>query len=76
MWGITDEALVRALKRPTGRLNTRRVLAALHVERARQSVCEACGRAAWYVPRPDRFFHADGSDNRTCWLAYSRGEVP
>lgn len=75
MWGITDEALVRALKRPTGRLNTWRVLAALRVERARYGTCGACGAPAWYVPQPDRFFHADGSDNDPCWLAYSRGEV-
>ncbi|SIA66127.1 Uncharacterised protein [Mycobacteroides abscessus subsp. abscessus] len=73
---ITDDALIRELLIPTRRLNVARLRRALRVERARQSICRACGRPAWYVPRPDRFFHADGSDNRTCWLAYSRGEVP
>lgn len=75
MRGVSDEALVRDLLRPTGRLNRRRVLAALRVERARHSVCGACGAPAWLVPQPDRYFHADGSDNDACWLTYSRGEV-
>lgn len=75
MWGTSDEDLVRGLKCPTGRLNTWRVLAALRVERARHSVCGACGAPAWLVPQPDRYFHADGSDNGACWLAYTRGEV-
>lgn len=72
----TDDALIRELLIPTRRLNVARLRRALRAERARRAVCGACGRAAWFVPQADRFFHADGSENRTCWLAYSRGEVP
>lgn len=73
---ITDDALIRELLIPTRRLNVARLRRALRVERARQSVCGACGAPAWFVPQADRFLHADGSDNRLCWAAYSRGEVP
>jgi hypothetical protein len=35
--------------------------------------CPACGKQSAYVAELDRFSHYDGSDNRPCWLAVSRG---
>ncbi|CPS10186.1 Uncharacterised protein [Mycobacteroides abscessus] len=71
----TDQELVRELLVPTRRLNMARVCRMLRLERARRTVCGACGATAWFVPQHDRYFHADGSDNQRCWIAYSRGEV-
>jgi RNA polymerase subunit RPABC4/transcription elongation factor Spt4 len=35
--------------------------------------CPVCGAAAFYAPEFDRFVHADGSTNTTCWVELSRG---
>lgn len=35
--------------------------------------CPACEGAAHYVPEMDRYVHEGGSDNRSCWLAVTRG---
>lgn len=37
--------------------------------------CPACKAESVYVRSLDRHVHYDGSDNRACWLACSRGEV-
>ena len=39
------------------------------------AVCPACGTAAFYMRRADRYFHADGTESRTCWAAVARGEA-
>lgn len=35
--------------------------------------CPNCGEQAFYARAADRYVHADGSSNRECWLALSRG---
>lgn len=37
--------------------------------------CPACGVDAYYCREADRFVHADGSENRECWLAVITGRV-
>lgn len=37
--------------------------------------CPNCGTRSVYVRSLDRYVHEDGSENRTCWLAISRGET-
>lgn len=37
--------------------------------------CPACHARSVYVRSLDRYVHEDGSDNRPCWLAISRGET-
>ncbi|QJS13219.1 hypothetical protein HKX69_30035 [Streptomyces argyrophyllae] len=37
--------------------------------------CPVCKADVVYVRCLDRYVHEDGSDNRKCWLAVSRGEV-
>ena len=35
--------------------------------------CPGCGaEAIYHGPGADRFFHLDGSDNRSCWTAILR----
>lgn len=36
-------------------------------------VCHVCGAKSIYHPVIDRHFHTDGSDNRECWGAITRG---
>lgn len=38
--------------------------------------CPACSAASSYVREMDRYVHSDGSENRACWLAITRGEAP
>jgi hypothetical protein len=37
--------------------------------------CPACSLDAIYTRELDRYFHADGTDNRDCWCAMSRGDA-
>ena len=37
--------------------------------------CPACKADSVYVRSLDRYVHEDGSNNRPCWLACSRGET-
>lgn len=37
--------------------------------------CPACSTPAHHHPEADRFFHADGSENDTCWLALAEAEA-
>jgi hypothetical protein len=37
--------------------------------------CPVCERRSVYNRDQDRFFHCDGTDNRQCWCAISRGET-
>jgi hypothetical protein len=37
--------------------------------------CPVCKTEVVYSRSLDRYVHYDGSDNRKCWLAVSRGEV-
>lgn len=37
--------------------------------------CPACRAPSVRVRSLDRYVHENGSDNRPCWLAISRGEV-
>jgi hypothetical protein len=37
--------------------------------------CPACSRRSVYSRELDRFFHLDGTANRFCWVAISRGEL-
>lgn len=37
--------------------------------------CPSCRVPSHYVRDLDRYVHADGSSNRTCWLALARGTV-
>lgn len=41
----------------------------------RQPPCPACGKPSGYVSDLDRYSHMDGSENRACWLAATRGEA-
>jgi hypothetical protein len=36
--------------------------------------CPACGKLSSYSHGEDRYIHIDGTDNRPCWAAMSRGE--
>jgi len=36
--------------------------------------CPVCGRRSFYSRGEDRFVHSDGSANRHCWVALSRGD--
>lgn len=36
--------------------------------------CPACSSPSIYSTTEDRYFHADGTSNRTCWAAILRGE--
>jgi hypothetical protein len=38
-------------------------------------ICPKCGRDAVYARDLDRYLHLDGSENHSCWVAISRGEV-
>jgi predicted GIY-YIG superfamily endonuclease len=40
-----------------------------------ESECPICHRESVHARKTDRYFHADGSDNVSCWLAICRGEV-
>jgi hypothetical protein len=46
-------------------------------EKARKAImaCPACSAVAYYIRDVDRYFHADGSSNRPCWRAITRGEA-
>jgi hypothetical protein len=37
--------------------------------------CPACERPSFYHRELDRYFHVDGTTNRQCWCAISRGET-
>ncbi len=37
--------------------------------------CPVCSRRSVYSRELDRFFHLDGSANRFCWVAISRGDL-
>ncbi|MFP8882619.1 hypothetical protein [Streptomyces mangrovi] len=37
--------------------------------------CPACTADSIYVHQLDRYVHLDGSANRPCWLAITRGET-
>lgn len=37
--------------------------------------CPICAAESSYFRELDRYVHYDGSDNRPCWLALSRGEA-
>ena len=34
-----------------------------------------CGKESTYVPRTDRFYHLDGTDNLNCWVAVTSGKA-
>jgi hypothetical protein len=36
--------------------------------------CPACGKLSTYSRGEDRYIHIDGTDNRPCWAAISRGD--
>ncbi|MCX4699527.1 hypothetical protein [Streptomyces sp. NBC_01373] len=40
------------------------------------ATCPACSASAYYFRELDRYVHADGSGNFSCWLAIGRGAAP
>lgn len=46
-----------------------------HPGRPKLVPCPACNSESIYVRYLDRYVHEDGSDNRSCWRAISRGQT-
>lgn len=42
---------------------------------ATRDACPVCKQAATYARELDRYIHADGTDNRACWVTLARGTV-
>ncbi|MEU0977971.1 hypothetical protein [Streptomyces griseus] len=80
-WLIThEEAVTNAIAKQIVEHQGHRWVGIAEASQGQQEIttkglCPACQQPAAYTRELDRYVHTDGSDNRPCWLALSRGEV-
>jgi hypothetical protein len=61
----------RCRPRPDSQIRRSAACRELPKDYGRTEPCPVCGGPSIYVPAHDRYFHADGGNNRQCWEVIS-----